>query len=45
MGSAFFRRGPAESTQAPSASIERIAAAVKIRFKVLDAIELRAIMG
>jgi hypothetical protein len=45
MGSAFFRKGSAESTQAPSASIERNALAFKIRFKARDTIELQAIMG
>jgi len=44
MGSAFFRSGSAESTQAPSASVERTATADRIRLKAPDAIEWYEIM-
>src|SRR5258708_451200 len=44
MGSASFRSGSAESTQAPSASVETTAAADRIRFKARGAIELYKIM-
>src|SRR5437764_5614717 len=44
MGSASFRSGSAESTQAPSASVERTATADRIRLKAPDAIEWYEIM-